>query len=352
MEHAFDFPDYSDDELLRILRAKARTAGLRLGLGVAKRAVAALARARARPHFGNAGAVENMLSEAKLRLKEGADELDAAALGLPEEEQDDGPGGGGGEAAVARVLEGLVGCRSLRERLAALQGATRLALARGDDPRWAAGLNLVLTGGRGCGKTTVARRLGPLLRGLGLLPDDTVTEVSAADLVTGYAGQTGRMTRDILQRARGGVVVIDEAQQLDPARGGAYMAEAADELARCLSSAEFEGRLAVVLVGPGPEMRAMLAAHRGLAARFPDRLELEDLGAEEVAELALRGLTRRGIGIEPGDRAAIAELAGRLVRGEGFANGRDAEAWSAAAYRQVRAGRALGEQRRPLGGVW
>ena len=73
---------------------------------MARRAVARLAGARARPNFGNAGAVENLLSEAKLRLREGADaELDLRAFGI-----DDAEAEPGAADAVEATLEGLVGC--------------------------------------------------------------------------------------------------------------------------------------------------------------------------------------------------------------------------------------------------
>jgi Cdc6-like AAA superfamily ATPase len=69
MENAFVFPDYNDIELLNILQHKAKAAGLRMDFDVAKRAVRSLSGARAKPHFGNAGAVENLLSGAKLQLQ-------------------------------------------------------------------------------------------------------------------------------------------------------------------------------------------------------------------------------------------------------------------------------------------
>jgi hypothetical protein len=59
-------------------------------------------------------------------------------------------------------------------------------------------------------KTTVARRMGKMFKALGLLPDDAVKEVSASDLITGYTGQAGAMTRDVMTEARGGVLFIDE----------------------------------------------------------------------------------------------------------------------------------------------
>jgi hypothetical protein len=69
MENAFIFPDYDDSALLKIMLHKAEASGLRMGFDVAKRAVRSLAGARAKPHFGNAGSVENLLSGAKLKFQ-------------------------------------------------------------------------------------------------------------------------------------------------------------------------------------------------------------------------------------------------------------------------------------------
>lgn len=63
----------------------------------------------------------------------------------------------------------------------------------------------------GTGKTTVARRVGQLFRSLGLLADDNVVECSAGDFVTGYANQSAGKTREMFQKALGGVLFIDEA---------------------------------------------------------------------------------------------------------------------------------------------
>lgn len=62
----------------------------------------------------------------------------------------------------------------------------------------------------------MARRMGKMFKALGLLPDDQVKEVSASDLTTGYTGQAGGKTRDVMTSARGGVLFIDEASQIYP----------------------------------------------------------------------------------------------------------------------------------------
>ena len=69
LEQAYEFPDYDDASLLQILRAKARDCGLSIPMPVAKLAVRSLARARAKPNFGNGGAIDSILSQAKERMQ-------------------------------------------------------------------------------------------------------------------------------------------------------------------------------------------------------------------------------------------------------------------------------------------
>lgn len=68
------------------------------------------------------------------------------------------------------------------------------------------------------GKTTVARRMGQLFHSLGLLPMDEVVEKSASDLITGFVGQAGKQTHEVLKDAKGKVLFIDEARRRQETR--------------------------------------------------------------------------------------------------------------------------------------
>ena len=185
LDEAFRFPDFDDAALVRILRARARRDGLAVDLPLAKRAVASLAGARARPHFGNAGAVETLLSAAKLRFQRRTsgheDAMTAEDFGVERAGPDD--------AALDTLFDDLIDCGEVRAKLEALRSMALFARSRGDDPRELVCFNYLFVGPPGTGKTTVARRMGRMFRALGLLPDDTVHEISASELITGYVGQ-------------------------------------------------------------------------------------------------------------------------------------------------------------------
>eukprot|EP00873_Tetraselmis_striata_P010686 jgi/Tetstr1/430950/TSEL_020706.t1 len=322
LENAFVFPDFSDESLLRILLAKVKAAGLEVNLPTAKRAVASLAKARAKPNFGNAGAVENLLSTAKLRMlsRPGSDGKTLAAedfsLGASASSAD--------AATLAAMFSDLVGCDGVKTKLQELRDTVLFMQGRGEPLGGAVSFGWVFTGGPGTGKTTVARRMGAMFAALGLLPDCAVTEVSVSDLMTGYTGQTGRKTKEILQQSLGGVLFVDEAYQLNPQRGGAFAAEAVDELVKGLTSEEFQGKLLVILAGYKADMDAMMAANAGLQSRFPERLHFEDLSVDAAAA-ALTTKLGALLPVSPCAQEAAPSVAEALTKLPGFGNYRDVE---------------------------
>lgn len=200
LESAFRFEDFDDAALVRILRAKAQGAGLSVDAATARHAVAVLAKARAEPNFGNAGAVDNLLSSAKLELQARLQRLPPAQRAaaedvlLPEDFGED-PRAAGARGGQEEIFAGLVGLESVMAKLREYSAVLALASAMGDDPRDRVNFNFLFVGSPGTGKTTVARRMGKLFKSYGLLPFDDVIEVSASDLTTGYAGQAGKMTK-------------------------------------------------------------------------------------------------------------------------------------------------------------
>ena len=149
LENAFDFPDYSDEDLVKILLMKTKKMGIKISTRTAKAAVRMLARARAKPNFGNAGAVDNLLSEAISRMQKrpvGEDPgltLDDFGVGQLGPDED----------ALEAIFDDLVGCHELRDRLAELVSTIRMVQSQGGDVSglyvgvllWAVGA-LLLTG--------------------------------------------------------------------------------------------------------------------------------------------------------------------------------------------------------------
>ena len=140
--------------------------------------------------------------------------------------------------------------------------------------------HLVFTGNPGTGKTTVARLVGGIYQALKLLSTGQLIEVDRSELVAGYLGQTAVKTAEVVAKAAGGVLFIDEAYSLT---GDQYGTEAVDTLVK-----EMEDRrddLVVIVAGYPAPMQAFVAANPGLSSRFRTTIEFDDYTDDELVEI-------------------------------------------------------------------
>ena len=179
--------------------------------------------------------------------------------------------------------------------------------------------------------------MGKMFFALGLLPGEHLEEAKASDLVTGYTGQAGKCTREVLRKSLGGTLFIDEAYQLDPARGGTYMAEAVDELVGALTEEEFKDKILVILAGYNADMENMLKINPGLKSRFSERVHFDDFDVDSVCDLLLMQLKKDGIPLSEHTSAQLSDSAQRLIDGskDSFGNGRDVVSWAQEIYKVV-----------------
>ena len=147
--------------------------------------------------------------------------------------------------------------------------------------------HMVFRGSPGTGKTHAARLIAQLLKELGYVHGDIV-EVQRADLVAGYVGQTALKTRAVINRAKGGVLFVDEAYALTPgssaSSGRDFGAEAVQELMRDLTS----GDPVVILAGYPREMERFLGVNPGLSRRFQVRFTFMDYAIGQLASIFVK----------------------------------------------------------------
>lgn len=243
-------------------------------------------------HFGNAGEMRNLADalERTYAVRTAAEPQSPAVLlpqDLPEHYQRYLQPQVDSVEEVFQELDALIGLETLKRSLRALAYRILMENRRRElDPTYTPNYpksHFVFTGNPGTGKTTVARLVGRLLRALGLLTQGHLVEVSRADLVAGYVGQTALKTAQKIKEARGGVLFIDEAYTL--ARGGNqdFGREAMDTLVKAL---EDEGhRLVVIAAGYPEEMQGFLQLNPGLASRFGDPILFPDYTPAELREI-------------------------------------------------------------------
>ncbi|MGV4927957.1 AAA family ATPase (plasmid) [Streptomyces sp. BHT-5-2] len=218
-----------------------------------------------------------------------------------------------------KLLDGMVGLEAIKRQLRTLVAQLRMAAVRREQglPANSAPQHFVFAGPPGTGKTTVARVIGKVFAGLGLLEQGQVVEAQRVDLVGQHLGETAIKTTKVIDSALDGVLFIDEAYALSNSGysgGDAFGDEALQVL---LKRAEDDrDRLVVVLAGYPHEITELLATNPGLASRFTTRVDFPSYSADELVQIAQNLLEAQGDVLDEDAATVLEACCGRAVDDE------------------------------------
>ncbi|GKQ39389.1 right-handed parallel beta-helix repeat-containing protein [Streptomyces sp. A012304] len=226
---------------------------------------------------------------------------------------------------VLGELDALVGLDSVKREVRALTDMIEVGRRRQQAGLKAASVkrHLVFTGAPGTGKTTVARLYGEILAALDVLEKGHLVEVSRVDLVGEHIGSTAIRTQEAFQRARGGVLFIDEAYALSPEDSGRdFGKEAIDTLVKLME--DHRDAVVVIVAGYTAEMERFLSVNPGVASRFSRTITFGDYGPEELLRIVEQQAEEHEYRLASGTAEALLKYFSEIPKGPTFGNGRTA----------------------------
>lgn len=354
----YHFDDYTPDELVAIGDFAADEKDVKISAGAKKELKKILTDAfRKRDRtFGNARLVHSMIDEAKMNLgirlvrEYDADELSKKMLSTIEAQDiEDLTGGKLKERLQLDVdtplleeameeLNALTGLANIKQEVHELMRLTKYYREMDRDLLKAFSMHSVFLGNPGTGKTTVARIMGKIYKALGLLERGHLIDADGGDLIAGWVGQTSGKTKELIKRAMGGILFIDEAYAIT---GGGNVTRGGNDFGKKAIAAlikemeDHRGEFGVIVAGYTDNMKSFLESNPGIKSRFDRTFHFQDFTEEELWEIASNMLSAKGL--KPNKAAAehLKKYIKQLYDGRNkfFGNARTMRKMSEKAYR-------------------
>ena len=313
----YHFDDYTPNELVEIAKYACKNKDVILNKGalVKLKKIVTEAYRKRDFTFGNARLVHSMIDEAKMNLgirlvrNYKPEEITKKLLTLIEEEDIEDLSENN-QAANLQLdidtalleealseLNSLTGLTTIKQEVQELIHLTKYYKEIDRDILKAFSMHSVFLGNPGTGKTTVARIIGKVYKALGLLERGHLVEADGGDLIAGFVGQTSIKTKDLIKRAMGGVLFIDEAYAIAETssnQGGHDFGKKA--VAALIKEMEdHRGEFALIVAGYTDNMKRFLETNPGMKSRFDRTFHFLDFTEEELWEIAVSMFANKGL---------------------------------------------------------
>lgn len=224
---------------------------------------------------------------------------------------------------IFKELNELIGLNNIKTMLKDLVHLMEFRKKAGDSIKLKnTNLHMVFLGNPGTGKTTVARMVAGILYNLKYIEQNKLIEVSAKDLIGQYVGQTAPKTMEVIEKALGGVLFIDEAYVLasKPGNSSSFNEECVATLIQAMEN--YRDNLVVIFAGYSKEMDTFLKSNSGIVSRIGYTMKFKDYTVEELIQILKSMIKKAGFKIEDSAIDKAKEIIEKYSKTEGFGNAR------------------------------
>ena len=325
--NTFGFEDYTPDELVQMYVRKMETAGFTLTGEALKKVRIVFEYFSKRKNFGNGRFVGRLQQETFLKHSLNLGEWGEQLLVLDEKDIPEivELNNTSKEAQKAIVFDHIIGMDSVKEKVKEFEALIDFKIKAREHGLTVpdANMHMIFTGNAGTGKTMIARLIAQKLYDIGVIMENKLIEVERKDLVGSHIGETAPKVADVIEKAIGGVLFVDEAYTLTPKSEQDFGGEAIATLIKAM--ADHKDDLVVIYAGYKEEMQEFIEANQGIASRIGFTFHFEDYSADELTEMFVRKMTSCGFTVTEAAVAKVNRVVQHFCQVKNFGNGRFVE---------------------------
>lgn len=323
--YTFDFTDYTEDELTEIFKIKIKKSGMKYTDDVLEKTKEICKIYRKRKNFGNGRFIDKFIQETLINHAKNYNENNLETITIEDlpSIEDLINSNQYQKQSSKEALKNIIGLKSLKEKIAEFEDYilfTNNAKKEGlDIPTQ--NMHMLFTGNPGCGKTTIARIIAKMLFDIGILHENKLIEVERKDLVAEFIGQTAPKTAEVIEKAMGGVLFIDEAYSLTPS--DSFRDFGQEAIATLIKAMEdHKGEFVVIFAGYKEEMKHFVESNAGIASRIGYSFDFPDYTDEELFEIFKMKITKDGFKLEEAAENKVMSIMKYFGGVESIGNGR------------------------------